>query len=111
MDPHVALDNEHCEDKPVDKTLYPSTVGSLMFAALGTHPDIAFNVTAPSKCKHTLPLQMHMTAAKRVLRYPEITKNLRLFHPASVRSVPGSDDLHDFADSDWAGQASTRKVS
>ena len=59
MDPHVALDNEHCEDKPVDKTLYLRIVGSWMFAALGTRRDIAFNVTALSTYKYTLPLQMH----------------------------------------------------
>ena len=39
-----------------------------MFAALGTRPDIAFSVTALSRY-YVLPLQMHFTAAKRVLKY------------------------------------------
>ena len=49
MDPYVNLDNENCEDKPVDITLYLSIVGSLMFAALGTRPDISYSVTALSR--------------------------------------------------------------
>ena len=101
MDPHVALDNENCEDKPVDKTLYLSIVGSLMFAALGTRPDIAFSVMALSRY-NVLPLQMHLTAAKRVLRYLRTTKTSRLFYPTTG-------DLHGFTDSDWAGRTSTRK--
>lgn len=46
MDPHIALENEHCEGKPADQTLYLNTTGSLMFAALGTRPDIPFSITA-----------------------------------------------------------------
>ena len=49
MDPHVMLDNEVCEDNPADRMLYLSIVGSPMFAALGTRPDIAFSVTALSR--------------------------------------------------------------
>jgi hypothetical protein len=43
-------------------------VGSLMYAALGSRPDIAFSVTAVSRY-NVQPLEMHVTAAKRVLRY------------------------------------------
>jgi hypothetical protein len=46
MDPNVDLDNPLCDDKPIlDRTLYQSMVGSLMYAALGTRPDIAYCVT------------------------------------------------------------------
>jgi hypothetical protein len=103
MDPYVNLDNENCEDKPVDKTLYLSIVGSLMFAALGTRPDISYSVTALSRY-NVLPLQMHLTAAKRVLRYLKTTKNKRLHFPANDDST-----LEGFTDSDWAGRTSTRK--
>ena len=103
MDPHVALDNEICEDNPVDKTFYLSIVGSLMFAALGTRPDIAFSVMCLSRY-NILPLKMHLTAAKRVLRYLGTTKTLKLFYPASAVG-----DLHGYTDSDWASRTSTRK--
>ena len=52
---------------------------------------------------------MHLTAAKRVLRYPKTTKNLRLFYPASTRPISGFDNLRGFTDSDWARRTSTRK--
>ena len=74
-----------------------------MFAALGTRPDIAFSITALSRY-NILPLQMHLTAAKRVLRYLVATKTRGLFYPSE-----GSGYLHGYTDSDWAGQTSTRK--
>jgi hypothetical protein len=40
MDPHVRLHNPACEDRAADKKLYQSIVGSLMYASLGTRPDI-----------------------------------------------------------------------
>jgi hypothetical protein len=38
----MRLDNPLCEDKRVDKKLYLSMVGSLMYASLGTRSDIAY---------------------------------------------------------------------
>ena len=77
-----------------------------MFAALGTRPDIAFSVTALSRY-NVLPIQMHLTAAKRVLRYLVATKTRGLFYPSEG---PGHlHGLHGYTDSDWAGRSSTRK--
>ena len=103
MDPYVNLDNENCEDKPVDITLYLSIVGSLMFAALGTRPDISYSVTALSRY-NVRPLQMHLTAAKRVLRYLKTTMGKKLHFPVDSKTT-----LHGLTDSDWAGRTSTRK--
>jgi hypothetical protein len=49
MDQNVRLENEYCEDKLVDKKKYLSLIGSLMYAALGTRPDISYAVTALSR--------------------------------------------------------------
>ena len=48
MDLDVCLDNITCEDKQVDKNLYLSIVGSLMYVALATRPDISFGITTLS---------------------------------------------------------------
>ena len=103
MDPNVRLDNTSCEDKQVDKNLYLSIVGSLMYAALATRPDISFCVTTLSRYNSTR-LQMHLTAAKRVLRYLKHTKHHRSHY---LRTQTGP--LTGFTDSDWAGRTATRK--
>jgi hypothetical protein len=72
LDPDVRLENEECEDNPADRTLYLSLVGSLMYAALGSHPDISFAVSSLSRY-NSAPLATHLTAAKRVLRYLKST--------------------------------------
>jgi hypothetical protein len=108
MDPHVDLDNPNCEDKQIkDQTLYQSMVGSLMYAALGTRPDISFCVAVLSKYS-AQPLQMHFTAAKRALRYLKKTSKYVLHFPSTNGPIYG-DQIHGFTDSDWAGSTKTRK--
>lgn len=129
MDPNVSLDNTKCEDNalsPTEQVQYQSIVGSLMYAAIGTRPDIAFAVS--KLCKyHSAPLSMHLTAAKRVLRYLKGTMHLRLRYSAlpndeipspscqydSIPAAPSPPSigilLKGFCDSDWAGDHSTRK--
>jgi hypothetical protein len=102
MDPNVDLNNLNCEDKAVDSKHYLSIVGSLMYAALGTRPDIAFAVTALSR-HNASPLVMHLTAAKRVLRYLKRTKTITIKYNGSEK------DIHGYTDSDWAGNKETRK--
>jgi len=65
LDPQSDLANTHCEDKPANHKEYLSMVGSLMYAALGSRPDITFSVMALS-WYNVQPLEMHATAAKRV---------------------------------------------
>jgi len=48
LDPQTDLANTHCEDKPANHKEYLSMVGSVMYAALRSRPDITFNVTALS---------------------------------------------------------------
>jgi hypothetical protein len=68
MDPNVRLDEQQQGGVPVEPTYYQSIVGSLMYAALGTRPDIAYAVAALSRY-NSRPLTVHLTAAKRVLCY------------------------------------------
>jgi hypothetical protein len=107
MDANVDLDNPLCDDKQVsDKTLYQSMIGSLMYAALGTRPDIAFCVTVLSKYNAN-PLQMHLTAAKLALRYFKKTSKHGLPFSSIVQEQDAS--LVGFTDSDWAGSTGSRK--
>jgi hypothetical protein len=111
LDPQTDLANTCCEDKLANPKEYLSMVGSLMYAALGSRPDIAFSVTALSRY-NVQPLEMHATAAKRVLRYLKSTSELRIHY----RRLPSQTQPHNtpinvigYTDSDWAGNLTTRK--
>jgi len=104
LDPQTDLANTHCEDKPANRKEYLSMVGSLMYAALGSRPDIAFSVTALSRY-NVQPLEMHATAAKRVLRYLKTTAGFRIHY----RRLPNPIGIVGYTDSDWAGNLTTRK--
>jgi len=79
LDHQVDLANTDCEDKIANRKGYLSIVGSLMYAALGSRPDIAFSITVLSRY-NVQPLQMHLTAAKRVLRHMKTTSELRIHY-------------------------------
>jgi len=104
LDPQTDLANTHCEDKPANRKEYLSMVGSLMYAALGSRPDIAFSVTALSRY-NVQPLEMHATAAKRVLRYLKTTAGFRIH----FRRLPNPITIVGYTDSNWAGNLTTRK--
>ena len=103
MDANVQLDNTKCEDCKADTALYQTIVGSLMYVALATRPDISYWVTTLSRYNKD-PLQMHLTAAKRVLRHLKYTRNYGIHY-----SKDSQGSTFGFTDSDWAGRAATRK--
>ena len=76
---------------------YASAVGSLMYAQVCTRPDIAYAVGVLGRYLSN-PGQKHWTAAKRVMRYLQGTKNCMLTYRRS-------DDLKvtGYSDSDFAG--------
>jgi len=104
LDPQTDLSNSHCEDKPANRKEYLSIVGSLMYTALGSRPDIAFSITALSRY-NVIPLEMHTTAAKRVLRYLKTTVGFQIHY----RRLPNPITIVGYTDSDWAGNLTTRK--
>ena len=80
---NVKLTKEDGVSKPVDPTQYQSIIGSLLYLAVATRPDIAYVVGVLSKfCSK--PSEAHLTAAKRVLRYLKGTQNFGLKYEGSV---------------------------
>ena len=61
----------------VDPIAYQSMVGSLLYAACATRPDISHTVGAVSKF-NLKPTEAHLTALKRILRYLKGTSTLAL---------------------------------
>jgi transposase InsO family protein len=84
---------------------YASAVGALMYAALGTRPDIAFAVTALSQF-NSAPSLAHWQAVKRVLRYLQGTRH----HELTYGCAGGADrQLYGYSDSDWGNDVNDRR--
>ncbi len=83
-------------------------LGALMYAALGTRPDIAYAVSTLSRFS-TNPGPAHLNAVKRVFRYLAGTKSLWL----TYGGVSDSDDggLKGYADADGSMAEDRRAIS
>ncbi len=90
-----------------DHGLYRSIVGSLMYTATCTRPDISFAVGELGRFTHQ-PTEAHLSAAKRVLRYLQATKDFRLTYN---RVEEGSQPfiLVGHTDADYASDIDTRR--
>ena len=93
------------EGQPLDPqtSRYAEAVGSLMYLAVYTRPDLSHAVGVMSA-----PTDVHWTAVKRVLRYLRGTLDVGIQYggrgEASEQLV-----LRGYADADWAGNPDTRR--
>ena len=99
--PHTDSDNESTNLK-----LYQEKVGTLLYAAISTRPDICFAVNKLTQ-KMTAPTQWDMKACDKVFRYLAGTKSLGLWFGRRVSRGPVQ--VEAYADSDWASDSSDRK--
>lgn len=90
---------------------YRGAVGALMYAALGTRPDIAFAVTTLSRFSSN-PGPAHWDAVKRVFRYLNGTKKLWLwFGGVGDVEEDGTGGMTGYADADGQMQEDRRAIS
>ena len=94
-DLNAKLKKEDGVSKSVNPTQYQSMVGSLLYAAIATRPDIAQAVGVVSKFCAS-PTEAHLTAAKRILRYLKGTADLGLKYEKSDKRT-----LSGYSDADW----------
>jgi hypothetical protein len=94
---------------------YQQAIGSIMYAMLGTRPDLAFTVSTLSKyCSNPTP--EHALAVRRTLRYLRKTINVGITYGgqenlAIQEAIDGliTTGITGFTDSDWAGDRDSRK--
>jgi hypothetical protein len=81
---------------------YAQAVGSLMYAMTSTRPDICYAIGLVSRYQSNLG-KAHWQAVKRIFRYLQMTKNMKLCF--------GLDELEikRFTDADFAGDTDDRK--
>jgi hypothetical protein len=104
IDTHTKLQKAEpdFEPRPVEIKWYQRAVGSLMYAMLGTRPDIAYAVSVVSRFA-SKPTQAHKAAVTRILRYLRKTVDYVLVFRGQLTTLSG------YSDSDWAGDYDTRK--
>ncbi|XP_044315202.1 secreted RxLR effector protein 161-like [Drosophila rhopaloa] len=81
---------------------YQSLIGSLMYLAITTRPDILHSVAKLAQ-RNSDPHQEHMVCAKRILRYLQGTKTFQLNYQQTRQAV------YCYVDADWDGDDSDRK--
>lgn len=102
--------------KPTNKQRYMEIVGTLMYAAISTRPDITHAVYYLAAWMLD-PRSMHMAAAERVLRYVAGTLALGLVFGSRNGGVIGDSrghtqvqvDVCAYADADWANNKDDRR--
>lgn len=98
-----AIFEEMQEENVLTNIPYRPAIGSLMYLATGTRPDISFAVGKLAQyCEK--PTLSHWTAVKRILRYIKGTRDLCITYKAD-----NSLDVRGYCDSDWAGCRATRR--
>jgi hypothetical protein len=89
--------------KPVhDKTVYRELIGSLLYVANSTRPDICLATSVLSQYLEQ-PREMHWRAAIRVLRYLKGTKDM------GIVLSRNESKLHTYSDANWGGDIATRR--
>jgi hypothetical protein len=99
LDPNVKLEpNEPQSAAPTINGSYASLTGSLMYAAIGTQPDIAYAVNKLCLFNNN-PGIAHWSTAKRVLRYLKGTKDYGLTY---TKGGPNSNHMYGYANASFA---------
>ncbi|SCZ96106.1 BZ3500_MvSof-1268-A1-R1_Chr8-1g10009 [Microbotryum saponariae] len=102
MQPGVVLDFEDLAATPQDRTRYLQAIGSLMYAAVGTRPDLAFVVSYLARFSQQ-PGPEHWTAIKQVLRYIKGTLDLGLTYRKTSQPLRG------YSDANWGACLTTSR--
>ena len=109
IDPSAPLSKSQSPSKIEDinkmkNVPYREAVGSLMYAAMGTRPDIAFATSTVAQFSDN-PGWAHWEAVKRIYRYLKGTKDLVLTYGGDKRGLVG------YVDADGASQEHRRAIS
>jgi hypothetical protein len=99
LDSHVKLEPGEPEARNQSNN-YARLIGSLMYAAVATRPDIAFAVNRPRSFTAN-PIMCHWTAAKHVLRYLKGTKNIGITYSKPSEDVATQNQFIGYSDASF----------
>ena len=131
MEPNIQLraaDQVYLATKN-DKLEYQQAIGSIMYAMLGTHPDLAYPISTLSKF-YTNPSYKHASATQHIFCYLQKTTNVGIIlrgiendkESSNIEAIKralkdsntgtlrkGLNSILGFTDSDWADDIDSRK--
>ena len=109
LPPHEHLTKADCPEKPdrARTKIYQQLIGSLMYVACATRPDIAFAVNSCAQFMSN-PGEAHLMAAKHVLRYLKATRDKKLTY-RKQEDPACANKLYGYVDADHAGSHDDRK--
>ena len=90
------------EMEEMSRVTYQSLIGSLMYLAVSTRPDIAYAVSSLSQFNQN-PGKAHWISAKRILRYLKGTQHFGLLFTKNGKN------LHGYVDADWGAAVDDRR--
>ncbi|KAG5896603.1 hypothetical protein JTB14_024412 [Gonioctena quinquepunctata] len=85
---------------------YRKGIGSILYLAVNTRPDIAASISILSR-NIVNPTQNGWNELKRVMRYSKTTKNMKLISGTNRVEMK----IEMYADADWAGDNRDRKLT
>lgn len=103
-DPNVSLQPVESSEERLCNAPYREAVGSLMFLAIVSRPDIAYAVNTASKFLNK-PSEIHWRAVKRILAFLVGTKDVGIMY----RSGGSEPQLIGYSDADFASDIETRR--
>jgi hypothetical protein len=103
---NIELNKEQANKETIK--LFQGIIGSLLYLALGTRPDIAFSVIKLARFASN-PSLNHITLAKRILRYIKATKEYGITYYNTKYNNNSSSYISGYCDSDYADDISTAK--
>ena len=108
LPPHTHLTKADCPAVPDRERVkvYQQLIGSLMYIACGTRPDIAYAVNSCSQFM-TNPGESHLQAAKHILRYLKGSREEKLTYRRQTPEM--ANVLYGYVDADHAGCTDDRK--
>jgi hypothetical protein len=103
MEPGLQLEISKTKAEPKLKRRYPQAIGSLLYATLGTRPDLAFAAGYLGQFAGR-PTDAHWAAIQHVLRYIKGTLDLAILYLPHDKPMTGCSV---YLDSDWGGCVTT----
>jgi len=99
---HLTKSNPEFEAMAADKQVYQLAVGSLMYAMLGTRPDLSYPVAKVSQYS-TNPSPTHWTAVKRIFKYLAGTAHRGPYYRST--GMGGG-----YTDADWGSREDRKSI-